>query len=339
MSKKYLVLLAVSSLVVFSAITIYADSPSKIASELDPNHSLGNQTVSTAFIKKILLYTTRNWGTGSGSRRWDYDEDLPSILAPECFSVMVEDRETLPELTSAILDNYDQLWFVSTEESPILSSNEIQAIMDFHNEGKGILVMGDGCCYTVPANQFSPSLGVQFISSSCCHCDHCGGPLGCAISTSEFVSHEMWNNVSEIQANLTEGDLTASAPAQIIASHWDINMIAVRDADGGRVAWDATWYRFTDASSHPDLSITHCDNAQYVRNLAHWLAERLCGDLNGDTVINSADVVYLINYLFKGGPAPDPLWVGDVNCDGIINSADVVYLINYLFKGGPPPIC
>jgi len=61
------------------------------------------------------------------------------------------------------------------------------------------------------------------------------------------------------------------------------------------------------------------------------------GDANGDGVINSADVVYLINYLFKGGPAPEPLQAGDVNCDEIINSADVVYLINYLFKGGPPP--
>ena len=63
----------------------------------------------------------------------------------------------------------------------------------------------------------------------------------------------------------------------------------------------------------------------------------ICGDANGDGVINSADVVYLINYLFKGGPLSDPLGTGDVNCDGIINSADVVYLINYLFKGGPPP--
>ena len=65
----------------------------------------------------------------------------------------------------------------------------------------------------------------------------------------------------------------------------------------------------------------------------------LYGDANGDGVINSADVVYLINYLFKGGPAPVALEAGDVNCDGIINSADVVYLINYLFKGGPPPGC
>jgi hypothetical protein len=68
-------------------------------------------------------------------------------------------------------------------------------------------------------------------------------------------------------------------------------------------------------------------------------APYITGDANADGVINSADVVYLINYLFKGGPAPVPLVAGDVNCDGIINSADVVYLINYLFKGGPPPEC
>jgi hypothetical protein len=64
------------------------------------------------------------------------------------------------------------------------------------------------------------------------------------------------------------------------------------------------------------------------------------GDANGDGIINSADVVYLINYLFKGGDPPVPCSeAGDVNCDGVINSADVVYLINYLFKGGPPPGC
>jgi hypothetical protein len=62
-----------------------------------------------------------------------------------------------------------------------------------------------------------------------------------------------------------------------------------------------------------------------------------CGDCNGDTVVNIADVSYLINYLFIGGPAPDPLCLGDVNCDTLVNIADVCYLINYLFVEGPPP--
>ena len=47
----------------------------------------------------------------------------------------------------------------------------------------------------------------------------------------------------------------------------------------------------------------------------------------------------MVNYLFIGGSAPDPLWVGDANCDGVVDIADVMYLVNYLFIGGSPPGC
>jgi len=62
------------------------------------------------------------------------------------------------------------------------------------------------------------------------------------------------------------------------------------------------------------------------------------GDVNSDWKLNVSDIIYLINYLFKGGPPPvGGLMIGDVNCDGKVTVSDVVYLINYLFKGGPPP--
>jgi len=63
------------------------------------------------------------------------------------------------------------------------------------------------------------------------------------------------------------------------------------------------------------------------------------GDANGDGVIDLGDVLHLINYLYKGGPAPDPLGTGDVNCDEVIDLGDVLHLINYLYKAGPPPNC
>jgi len=89
------------------------------------------------------------------------------------------------------------------------------------------------------------------------------------------------------------------------------------------------------------LSFTRIDATNYKPryNMPFYMSVRLYmpGDADGNGVINSADLVYLINYLFKGGPAPKPPQAGDVNCDEIINSADVVYLIDYLFKGGPPP--
>ena len=64
----------------------------------------------------------------------------------------------------------------------------------------------------------------------------------------------------------------------------------------------------------------------------------VCGDANGDGSVNVGDAVYIINYVFKGGPAPVPLpCCGDANNDGSVNVGDAVYLINYVFKGGPAP--
>jgi hypothetical protein len=60
-----------------------------------------------------------------------------------------------------------------------------------------------------------------------------------------------------------------------------------------------------------------------------------CGDANGDDKVLVDDVIYLINYLYKGGPLP--VKNSDVNCDGKVSVADVIYLINFLFKGGPIP--
>lgn len=63
------------------------------------------------------------------------------------------------------------------------------------------------------------------------------------------------------------------------------------------------------------------------------------GDANGDGTVNIGDAVMLVNYIFKSGPAPDPLDAGDANCDGAVNIGDAVYLIDYIFHGGPPPGC
>jgi len=61
------------------------------------------------------------------------------------------------------------------------------------------------------------------------------------------------------------------------------------------------------------------------------------GDSNGDSLFNISDLVYLINYLFKGGPPPTPLQAGDLNCDTKSSLSDLFYLINFFFKSGPFP--
>ncbi|MCK5126443.1 MAG: hypothetical protein KAR42_09320 [candidate division Zixibacteria bacterium] len=65
----------------------------------------------------------------------------------------------------------------------------------------------------------------------------------------------------------------------------------------------------------------------------------LCGDSNSDGLFNVGDAVFLVNYIFRGGPAPVPLSCSDSNGDGEVNIGDAVWKINAIFKGGPMPIC
>ncbi len=62
------------------------------------------------------------------------------------------------------------------------------------------------------------------------------------------------------------------------------------------------------------------------------------GDANGDASLDVADLVYLVNYVLRRGPAADPLASGDPNNDCTVDLYDIIYLVNYLFKLGPAPM-
>lgn len=63
------------------------------------------------------------------------------------------------------------------------------------------------------------------------------------------------------------------------------------------------------------------------------------GKVDGDDKIDLLDILYLIDYKFKHGPAPIPYDTcsGDVNCDCVVNLLDILYMIEYKFKHGPAP--
>jgi hypothetical protein len=62
-----------------------------------------------------------------------------------------------------------------------------------------------------------------------------------------------------------------------------------------------------------------------------------CGNMVDDDILELSDVIFLENYLYRGGPAPNPPCKADMNCDGVPDLGDFVYLINYLYKFGNAP--
>jgi hypothetical protein len=67
--------------------------------------------------------------------------------------------------------------------------------------------------------------------------------------------------------------------------------------------------------------------------------EWTCGDVNDDDSVDMLDILYLIAYLYKGGPAPDWSKAADVDNSSSVDMLDILVLIAYLYKSGPEPVC
>jgi len=89
-----------------------------------------------------------------------------------------------------------------------------------------------------------------------------------------------------------------------------------------------------------DVLIQDDTNVDYLELIVELCCPDCCrlrGDLNHDGVIDIADLVYMVDWMFAGGPPPPCPKEADLNGDGVVDIADLVYLVDYMFTGGPAP--
>jgi hypothetical protein len=79
--------------------------------------------------------------------------------------------------------------------------------------------------------------------------------------------------------------------------------------------------------------------SDYSRTFAVSIVDHICGDIDGNDTIDLLDILCLVGYLYKSGPAPDIPGAGDVNGDGSKDMLDILHLIAYSYKSGPEPVC
>jgi hypothetical protein len=126
---------------------------------------------------------------------------------------------------------------------------------------------------------------------------------------------------------LIEGDLIrvgANEPVRVLDIDYLTGAITLDQA----IQWGA----------NEGVSYPYSGQAPDMGMFEYGLIDAARGDVNGDGVLTAADVIFLVNYVFKGGAAP-PGMSGDANCDISVTSADVIYLVNHIFKSGPAPNC
>ena len=83
-------------------------------------------------------------------------------------------------------------------------------------------------------------------------------------------------------------------------------------------------------AGHTDAAYAHIDGG--ASNPGYFTDKNasLRGDVNGDNMVNIADVTALTDLLLGGGTAGPG---ADCNIDGSVNIADVTALIDYILKG------
>jgi hypothetical protein len=108
-------------------------------------------------------------------------------------------------------------------------------------------------------------------------------------------------------------------------------------ATGGTISGvtpDTGWFAFTVRCD--DNGNSYYDEVEF--DLYVNPSEGLPGDIDVSGEVNVADLTYLVNYLFGGGPAPAIPAQADVNASCAIDVADLTYIVDFLFGGGPAPV-
>src|SRR5574341_59946 len=168
-----------------------------------------------------------------------------------------------------------------------------------------------------------------------------------------YVSIEIFTGGSTYYQKTTDVGLTWND--QLFQNfQYDVQGIGfVSETVGWLGGWGGDTYETTDGGAS-----WHLAGFGYILNRFRFLSDELAyasgqtvykysfvcsaiaGDANGSGgTPNLTDIVYLVNFVFKGGPAPNPPCRGDENASGgSANLSDIVYLVNYVFKGGPAPV-
>ena len=142
------------------------------------------------------------------------------------------------------------------------------------------------------------------------------------------------NGSTDLALATIEADQTGTASLTLTLDRHDKGIKGVVTGSLLMLRTDESAIEF-DPQYSPETGSSGCD--LNVSDTTPDKCTYVCGDADANGIVNISDAVYLIQYIFSGGPAPNPLLAGDANCDQVVNISDAVYLITYIFSHGPAP--
>jgi hypothetical protein len=87
-----------------------------------------------------------------------------------------------------------------------------------------------------------------------------------------------------------------------------------------------------DSAEHPySVSGTYANYEPFSFNTSVTIHGHRSGDLNLDGAVDISDLVFMVEYFFVGGPAPEDLSTADLDYNGSVDISDMLVLIEFMF--------
>ncbi len=126
---------------------------------------------------------------------------------------------------------------------------------------------------------------------------------------------------------------------ELLRVHWRVRP----DAPAGVARVDSFTYVQYYPPNDSVISVINAGDWEFTEFQCSFIAGEIqmqrydCGRIGGDGLTDLGNVLYLVNWIFAGGPSPLDDSYGDIDCSGTANVSDAVYLVKYIFEGGPAP--
>jgi hypothetical protein len=135
-------------------------------------------------------------------------------------------------------------------------------------------------------------------------------------------------------------DIMISVTARNWSVNWPVVGVDFNEADGWSITWTPSG--LSDGDRYYLHSIGNDQTNYESKDVV--LAEYNCstvympGDYDNDHATTIADLYLLVSYIVQNGQAPyGGAERADCNCDNLVNVADIIYYMNYLYGTASPP--
>ena len=243
-------------------------------------------------------------------------------------------------VSAAVLNHYDNVfWFTGDYQDAPMTTGDISALTSFLDGGGNLFLSGQGIAKqlaTLDPGFLNAHLRAGYTSSQMIPfvLPNAGGAVLNEVDTLILQSYGSANNqtapdhLTAQNGGIVEGNYYGSLDPAAISYEGAYKLVFLGFGFEGLGEDD---FRFAKRSEILDSIMVF---------FGAWnpAPSYIFGDANADGFVNVGDAVYLISYVFRGGPEPDPLLAGDANGDCDSNVGDAVFIINYVFRDGPAPL-